>query len=264
MDKIDIYWFSGTGNTLLLALELEKKLSEKGRTVRLLAIEKSKPENIDPDAMLGIVVAVAEQGTYRNVWNFLENLPEVNGTKSFLLDSLGYYSGGILGPVKKILKRKGFKTIAAKEIIMPNNFYKKRSKPEKELIKREKGMKKVAIFADRLISGKGYWFDIPVYSTLISLFSRSDTIDKFYQRLLPVVFHDDKCTRCNICVKICPSNHINRTGENAPENTNYKCLHCLRCFGYCPVKAITIGNKNNVPYHAVPLPTLQKYMKMGN
>jgi len=261
MKKIDIYWFSGTGNTLLLAIELEKYFIEKGKDVRFLPIENAKPEKIDPEAVLGIVAAVAEQGTFSIVWKFLDSLPDVKGTGAFFLDSLGYYSGGILGPVKKILKNKGFNALGAKEVLMPNNFYKKKSKPEKEQLLRDKGIKQVYKFADKILNNKGVWFDIPVYSTLMSLLSTSDKADSFYRKVIPVTINETKCTSCNLCVDLCPVGHLSRIEGGIPSVTGGTCIHCLRCYAYCPVQAITIGNKKNIPYHAVPVSLLLKNKK---
>ena len=118
---------------------------------------------------------------------------DVKGTGAFLLDTLWYYSGGILGPVKKILKKKGFQTIAAKEIRMPNNFLRKKINPEKDALKRDMGIKQVHTFASRLVAGKGIWIDIPIYSYLMSLPSRSQSTDSFFRKIMPLTFNAEKC-----------------------------------------------------------------------
>jgi ferredoxin len=261
--KIDIYWFSGSGNTLLLAMQLEEILKSRGKEVRLLPIEQTKPEDIDPEAMLGIVTAVAEQGTYILVWEFLQKLPRVDGTKTFLLDSMGYYSGGIVGPVKKILKRKGYNPFHAKEIIMPNIFYKKKKSPVKDELIRNKGLKKLEIFADKIIQERGLWIDIPFYSAAMSLVSRSHRMKNLYRKIIPVTFHDEKCTRCDLCVKLCPVGHISRVEDNAPVGTGETCIHCQRCYAYCPSNAITIGNEKNVPYRALKVKVFQEQLNRG-
>ncbi len=250
MDKIDIYWFSGSGNTLLLAWELEKYLQTKDIAVRLLPIEKSNPQDIDPHAVLGIMTAVAEQGTYSLVWDFLEALPQVAGTGAFLLDSLGAYSGGILGPVKKILRNKGFHPLGAKEILMPNISFKRRCNEEREGVIRSKGVKKVHQFADKLIQGRTIWIDIPFYSRFISFFSRSPRMNALYKKLITVRFHEERCIKCNLCVKLCPVDCITREGNEIPIRSPGSCLLCQRCFAYCPSKAITFGSNKNLPYQA--------------
>ena len=44
-ERIDIYWFSGTGNTLSVAREMAEIFTEAGKTVRLLPMETTDPEN---------------------------------------------------------------------------------------------------------------------------------------------------------------------------------------------------------------------------
>ena len=220
-----------------------------GQHVRL-PIEKADPSKIDPQAMLGIVTAVAEQGTYTLVWDFLKALPKVENTSAFLLDSMGMYSGGIVGPVKSILKKKGFKALVAKEIKMPNIFYKKRKTPDKDIHIREKGLLHIHRFARDVISGKKHWFDIPVYSYLMSLISKSHILKDFYQKIIPVTFKDSKCIRCDVCVQLCPVNHLTRVNNDIPQGIGRSCIHCQRCYSYCPTEAISIGSEKNIPYRA--------------
>lgn len=264
MNKIDLYWFSGTGNTLLLAKELQKYLISKGKEVRLLAMESSDPKEINPDAMLGLIPAVAVQGTYPLVWNFIEALPEVDGTNVFLLDSMGAYSGGIIGPVKRMLKKKGFRTLIAKEIIMPMNYRRKKIRLEKEVFRREKGLMKIKDFADKLLSDKGSWRDVPVYSTLMSLFSRSKGFWNMYRKYSPVLVDEKKCTRCDLCVKLCPVKHLNRSGETVPLGNGDSCIHCQRCFSVCPAQAIQYGRGNFQQYRIMKAGNLSEQIKKGN
>ena len=59
---------------------------------------------------MGLVIPVADQGTFPLVWDFINHMPETdNHTGVFLVDTMGYYSGGIIGPVGKILKKKALK-----------------------------------------------------------------------------------------------------------------------------------------------------------
>ena len=178
-------------------------------------------------------------------------MPHVSGTGAFLLDSLGIYSGGILGPVKTILRKKGFKPLGAKEIIMPNNYFKRKYNEEKEALKRADGVKKVHQFADKLIQGRTFWFDIPLYSRFISFFSRSLNMGKLYKKLIIIKFNTNKCTKCDLCVKLCPVDCISRKGDDIPVRSNETCLLCQRCFAYCPTNAITIGSEKNLPYKAL-------------
>ena len=256
-----IYWFSGCGNSLLIAIEINKHLSQLGCDAKLFPMEKVNPASIDKSAIIGFVIPVAGQGTYPIVWDFLKGLPYVEGTPCFLVDTLGIYSGGILGPVKSIVQRKGFVPLAAKEILMPNVFQKRKNDPEKEKKKTENGKYKAREFCDRLVDHKGSWFDIPGYSWLMSLFYRSTRSITFYRKLFPLVLNLDNCIQCGLCVKLCPVGHLTMKGEKSIPEQGTTCILCHRCFAYCPTRAITIGNKKAVVYHALPLDALLLHLK---
>ncbi|MEA2076612.1 MAG: EFR1 family ferrodoxin [Candidatus Marinimicrobia bacterium] len=255
-----IYWFSGTGNTLIIALEIRDTLLKYGCEVKLYPIDKTDPKTIDQNAIIGFVVPVAGQSTYPFIWEFISDLPKVNNTACFFVDTLGYYSGGILGPVKHILKRKGFIPLAAKEILMPNNFQKMKSRPEKEMKIIEKGKVKVRKFCEKLLTGKGTWWDIPVYSSFLSLMYRHRPLVNIFKKILPFVIDKDKCTQCGICIDLCPEKSLTMDETIGIPVNNSNCTLCLRCFAYCPTHAIYIGSKKAVPYKALALKELTTYL----
>ena len=218
-------------------------------------MEKTDPSRIDKSAIIGFVVPVAGQGTYPLVWDFLEGLPDVAGTPCFLVDTLGFYSGGILGPVKKIIARKGYTPLAAKEILMPNIFMKMKSSPEKEKKIVERGKAEAQKFCGQLIAGKGTWRDIPVYSSLMSMFYRSRRLIGVYRKMFPLAIDPGKCRHCGTCVRLCPVKNLTMSDKGIPEHGN-SCILCQRCFEFCPAGAITIGNKKAVTYRALKLSEL--------
>ncbi len=121
---VDFYYFSGTGNTLLVAEEIARVLKSDGYSVSLhrmeLFIDKRPP--LEKNAALGLAFPVAVQSTYPFVWKFVESLPEGDGREVFMVDTLATFSGGIVGPLKKALEKKGYTPIGAIEIKMPSNY----------------------------------------------------------------------------------------------------------------------------------------------
>ena len=166
-NKIDLYWFSGTGNSLFITTSIKKKLDSLGYQCSITPLEIMECGDIIKDTTIGIIIPVAMQGTFPLVWDFLRDLPIVDNTELFLVDTLGTYSGGIKGPVKKIVKKKGFKPIGAVEIKMPNLFLKKKpNKNDKNKI--EKALTNINVFCEKLDVNKAHWHDIAGYSTLLS------------------------------------------------------------------------------------------------
>lgn len=257
---INIYWFSGSGNSLIIAITIEETLTASGYKVQLIPLEAANPASVGLNAVIGIVVPVAGQGTYPFIWEFLDGLPTSNGTPCFFVDTLAIYSGGILGPVKKILQRKGYKPLAAKEILMPNIFQKLKSRPAREQKIIDKGKKTAQQFCGKLINGRGSWWDIPGYSYLLSLMYRYRKLVVSWAKMFPLVIREEQCSRCGICIKLCPEKSLVQDSEKRVIVDYAKCTLCHRCFAFCPSGAVTIGTRKAVVYRALPLKKLLGYL----
>ncbi len=239
IDNIDFYYFSGTGNTLLVVKKMKDTFEEEGINVNLFKIEDSNPANINPEHTIGVAFPVAYLSTYPFVWKFIKSLPQVNGTDIFMVDTLGGFSGGIVGPMREIVKKKGYNPIGAKEIQMPINvFYiQDRRTNEKKI---QKGLIEAEKYAVDIINGKVKWDRVPVLSDGIYLLSIGalkligvDLHQKFF------LFNPDrkKCNKCGICLELCPLENI-KEGENGYPEHGLHCEYCLRCVSFCPRRAI--------------------------
>ena len=112
------------------------------------------------------------------------------------------------------------------------------------------------------MNGKGHWFDIPVYSWLISIMYRHRTLVDIWKRMFPYVIDKEKCTKCGICIKLCPENSLVMDEKKGIPVNDSNCTLCQRCFAFCPSNAIQIGDKKTVPYRALPLNELLSYLKL--
>lgn len=247
--EIDYYWFSGTGNTLTVVRRMKDEFEKNGFTVNLKPIEKSDPADIDCGKTIGFGIPVAEQGTYPFIWDFIKGLPECSGTRVFFVDTMMAYSGGIIGPVGKILKRKGYILTGAREIKMPHNFFVRSSGSGKNSEKLNKGLAAAEKFAAELVKGNPVWRDLPVYSDIMSSFSRAEFTWKFFRRFIPLKVDHDICTRCRLCEKLCPVDNWTLNTEKNRMEWRSECVFCMRCFSYCPVNAIHYGSKKNLQYN---------------
>jgi NAD-dependent dihydropyrimidine dehydrogenase PreA subunit/flavodoxin len=253
-----IYWFSGTGNTLLVAREICDCLREHGREARLMPMDRADPAAVPTDAVIGFAVPVAGQGTYPFVWDFLEGLPRADGTPCFLVDTLAMYSGGILGPAKRILKRKGYMPLAAREILMPYNFIKPKDYPERNAKRIEKGKAAARAFCEELLAGKGHWRDIPGYSRFMSIFYRTQKMVSLYRKMFPLRIDPEKCVRCGQCARLCPVGNLAMRGKGSVPEIGDRCVMCQRCFAYCPAEAIYFGKGKAVRYRGVDVKEILK------
>lgn len=233
---IDIYYFSGTGNTLLASEAFAKQATAKGYSVNLTRIEKNFPQQIDPTHIIGLAFPVA-MSTYPFIWNFIHGLPKVSGTKIFMLATMAGGSIGLVGRLRSILSKKGYLPIGAHQIRMPLNiFFILNEEKNKKL--REKGIASSTLFAEKIANGTASWPRFPVFSDiayLIYLAVISSWKCKWLQRIFRYKIDEAKCTKCGLCAQLCPIGNINL----APfAKLDLKCQYCMRCISYCPTQAI--------------------------
>ncbi|MBN2545485.1 MAG: EFR1 family ferrodoxin [Spirochaetes bacterium] len=238
MTNIDIYYFSGTGNTKLIVDKMKDCFNANNFKTNLYKIEKSNPEKINLKNTIGLAFPVAFQSTYKFIWDFIYKMPATRKkTIIFMVDTLHLFSGGIVGPLKQIFKNKGYNTIGAKEIIMPNNLYPQKINVKKNKIKIAKGLKKAEKYTYELINNKSKWINIPLLPYMLHkvssssfLLKKSNELGKRYK------IDKNRCTKCGICINLCPVQNI--IMNDYPIYLD-KCQLCQRCMIYCPENAIS-------------------------
>lgn len=253
MENVDVYYFSGTGNTLLVAKKMIETFQENGIDVEIHKIEDSNPSLIDLEHIIGIAFPVAIFSTYPFVWNFIRSLPTAKGTEIFMVDTLGGFSGGIVGPLREIVKKKGYNPIGAKEIQMPTNiFFIEDEDTNKKKV--EKGLKEARQYSLDLINGESEWSRVPVLSDAMHLLSRGAlklTGVELHQKWFLFDADVEKCNKCRICVDLCPVGNIKMENKEYPKH-GFNCEYCLRCVSFCPRQAIPAKfNYKGKTYHAV-------------
>jgi NAD-dependent dihydropyrimidine dehydrogenase PreA subunit len=248
---VDIYYFSGTGNTRLVVKAMAEVFRESGVTTRMFRIEETDPRKIDLAHTIGLAFPVAIQSTYPLVWDFIEKMPQGQRTGVFMVDTLAAFSGGVIGPLRSILQKKRYYLLGAKEIRMPSNNFPKRINPEKNETKIKTGMKKAREFAASLIKGTARWRRVPLISDLICALSRSNKAREYLKRRGSHLTVDQaKCSRCQSCVELCPVGNISM--EDYPIFID-RCQQCMRCISFCPTGAIAVLGKTYEIYRAAKL-----------
>lgn len=252
---VDFYYFSGTGNTLLVVKKMQETFENNGINANLYRIEDSDPENVNLKHTIGLGFPIAELSTYEFVWKFIKSLPQSNGTEIFMVDTLGGFSGGIVGPMREIVKKKGYNPIGAKEIIMPPNiFYIQDEGTCKQKV--EKGLIKAEEYTKDILNGKSKWGRVPILSDALyytSLLGLKITDTELNQKMLYLAPDKEKCNKCGTCVKLCPINNLKIGEEDYPENLMH-CEYCLRCTSFCPKGAIPCKiNYKGKTYQAVKI-----------
>ncbi len=248
--NIDLYYFSGTGNTYNIMEVVFDFFKNKNFNINKYKIEKTNPKNINIDNTIGLIFPVGFQSTYQFIWRFFEKLPKTNKkTEIFMIDTLAEYSGGIVGPLKKLLNKKGYKTIGAIEIIMPSNLFAKLNEEEKQE-KIEKGKNKAREFCKLLLENKTKWEKQNIISDVLSLITRMEHPLNRMRGFFKIEVDKIKCVKCGICEKLCPVNNI--TIKDFPQFA-HSCNYCMRCIMFCPENALNLKYFNLSQYKSTEL-----------
>ncbi len=247
MSNVDLYCFTGTGNTLLLCKRMQKVFDSKGSKTRLLRIENEDPKRIVPENIIGLAFPVAIFSTYPLVVRFIKGLPKVDGTQIFMLDTMGGFSLGLVSHVRSLLRQKGYRTIGAKQFIMPDNFTPSLEKDVKNPEILERALEKAEKYANRLWEGKTLWRAVPVLPGLIFWLSQLIfKIPDFKKKSVKMV--QQNCAKCGLCAKLCPVKNI--AIREYPVFLD-KCELCMRCIAFCPTHALYRKKPDEHRYKAV-------------
>lgn len=245
---IDFYYFTGTGNTLLVVRAMSEVFREHGLVVNLRRMELASCGDVAMDHVLGLAFPVAVQSTYPLVWEFMRALPQAQGTEAFMVDTLMMYSGAIVGPLRQVLRDKGYRPIAAREIIMPNNFYPLRIDEGKKA-KIAKGLEEARCYAQEIIEGRAHWGHIPVLPDLFHALVGNAMVWKGVAAVgRRFVVDKALCTQCRLCERLCPVDNIALAPY--PEYGG-KCQQCMRCVSFCPTEAIRLPWFRHERYRSV-------------
>ena len=256
MKSLDLYYFSGTGNTILVVEKLIEVFLKNNIKVNAFKIENSKPGEVDTGKTIGLAFPVSMQSTLPFIWDFIKKLPDTtSSTEIFMVDTLHAFSGAIVGPLKRVLIKKGYNPVGAKEIIMPNNF-KNKINPEKDKETIEKGLKNAEEYALSLINKNAEWENIPILPLIFYFLVSRRFLWNFVKKYGSKFRIDySSCTRCGICSEICPVNNIKM--PDFPEHKN-KCQLCMKCVMFCPTEAIKIPFIKIKRYKSVNIDKMKK------
>lgn len=249
--KVSLYYFSGTGNTLLVCKKFKEELEKVGVKVRLYAMEKESPSNIDLKSTIGLAFPVAVFTTYPLVMDFIKKMPVAEGSKVFMIDSMGAFSCGVRSVIKNILRRKGYEPVAAMQVVMPDNFYYTAEKAKANPGILANGLQGTSLLAERFLKGELAWKDFPILPELV--YHISQIIFKMPSFRKAIKFSKEKCIKCGLCAKLCPVDNI--IIHEYPVFSS-KCQMCMRCLSFCPTNAIYRKKTAEVFYKAVKVEDL--------
>lgn len=228
-----IYYFSGTGNSLKVAKDLNEQLEDS----KIIQICKNNISIIEDNHIdkVGFVFPVYFWGVPMMVKNFIESFKINKQAYVFAIATYGGMAGSSLSQIKKILNKKDIMLAASFAVHMPGNdqlLYQpisedkqiKLFKSEKEQIYKIASAIKNSQHIENKINAIINTFGKLVYSTF-----KPQNNDKNF-------WTDEKCIGCGMCLKVCPANNI-AIYEGKPK-WQHQCESCLACMQWCPQKSI--------------------------
>lgn len=239
--SIGIFYFSGTGNTKIVAELFEKEFKSNGANVKIIAIEdilrKRVPLVINKYDIIGMGYPIHAFNAPKIFFDFIDRIPFIKNKKTFTFktsgDPWGY--GGATIFVRDKLKSKGFDVFHENLIVMPANVV---IKYNDNLVKQlyNTAIRKVKKMAEEILLGK---VKLQKNSFLLKIFTRIfSTMEssgaKYFGKDLKV---SKSCNLCEICIRNCPTNTIYK--EDNKIMFNKDCALCMRCIYNCPKMAIS-------------------------
>ena len=243
MKKIELKYFTGTGNSLQVLNRMKNEFQKNDYDVDIASI--TDDEDFDCDCELaGFCFPVYAYGLPRICRTYLNSLPvQQTSKKVFLVVSAGNPDeiGYALEIGKEILRKKNFEVVYSEAVQMPSNWIPFMVTPPKNQAQAflEKGAEKAAKIANNIMNGISFHhvFNIPKSMNRSGFLFEYYSFHKLGINFMWRIFRtSENCNSCGMCAKICPTKSI-EIKEGKPRWKS-SCEQCMRCVNYCKQEAI--------------------------
>jgi ferredoxin len=249
----EVYYFSGTGNSLFVAKQIKERIN--GKLIPIPTVMEKAHIRTDAD-VVGIVFpvyyAVNDCGIPLIINRFIHKLESLDSKYVFAVCTCGNMPGTTVENVSKLVKSQGGE-LAAGFTAKMNNKTLSQEKQDKTLANQKKKLDVICKYVQSRKKGKletrGIMRKIVLapllYLAIKPSFSRryrklSGSPSLPFSELIPIAdgsFRvNDKCSSCGICSHVCPVNNI-KLVDGRPV-WQHHCETCLACYSWCPQGAI--------------------------
>ena len=245
----EIYYFSGTGNSLHVAEELQKKISDS-KLIPIVSLLRN--DIIETDAeTVGFVFPLHGMTVPIPVKKFIEKVNLKSSKYNFAIVTRGGTKCFAFKKIDKILKRKGKCLDSYFYLNMVSNDPKFEvydiptnetiAKMESEIQNQLDLIKEIVVKMEKnrntdskFIAPSGFALE------------RLVLLGMFFAEHIPVkdyFYSDAKCTGCGTCAMVCPSQKIEIIDGKPIWHNKVQCYMCYACLNYCPQQSIQISSK---------------------
>jgi len=243
--KADIYYFTGTGNSLAVAKDIAKEVD--GELISIPYVIGK--DTIKTSAKVIIIIfPVYYWGVPLIIERFIKKIENLNNKNIYAIATHGGGPGVVINIFEKMIEGCSGKLAAGFTVNMPGNYVVRygafSEEKQKELF--EKWGDKVKVIAEYIKDNKRGKKENSnmIVNLLISNLIHNYSV-KHMSKVEKNFWVDEKCNKCGICKRICPVSNIDLNSGNPVWNS--KCEQCFACLQWCPQEAIQYGKKT--PMH---------------
>ena len=238
-----IYYFSGTGNSLKIAKDISKAISDC--RLRHIAAVMARRDTTPVDSeKVGIIFPVYVDGLPIIVEKFLRSLKTQPGAYIFAVANYGGAAGGSLLQADNILREQGCNLSAAFGLKMPDNtqilFPPSSKEEQKEDFDNE--IMEAAVIGGKIAKGMTVGLEL-IQDAQRSLGASWQRPQFDPQKMAASFTTNDTCDGCALCEQVCPVDNI--AIEGAKPRWLDHCEQCLACMQWCPHEAIQFSKRTS-------------------
>ncbi|MCP4133623.1 MAG: (4Fe-4S)-binding protein [bacterium] len=258
--SMEIYYWSGTGNTLKIARRAGDVAEKSGYAVSITPVSHADPKKAPQNEKESFLVLAMPAHGFTAPWSMIKfamKLRRGKGTRALSIATRGgaypgFYLRGLSASasflIAMILFVKGYRVKGIISIDMPSNWTAIVPGMNEEHNKRflSRGKDKIETFMTKIISGKRHLVSPDNIFEFISGLALAPLsfVYLIWARFFfaKLFFANNRCNSCGVCAKNCPHNAILMKGKPSFPYWTFKCESCGRCMSYCPKEAVEAGH----------------------
>lgn len=253
----EIYCFSGTGNSLHVARELQRRLPDT-KLIPILSLEKQESVTTHGETV-GFVFPHYASTLPKVMHTFIEKLDLESARYLFAVATRGRTKTMAFDEIDGILAKKGRRLDSFFAITMPSGSeplvetYADKITEERIRLLESKMLSRLdsiqSIILNRKTCREEDLGDVLPPPFLVPFLPLLDAISPYLVRFGKLVessfdlYHDDRCTGCGVCAKVCLAEKVQMVDRKPVWQEAIKCHGCFACLNYCPEESIQVRSK---------------------
>jgi len=239
----EIYYFSGTGNSLHAARELRKRIPETEQIPIVSLLDRNIIKtNADT---VGFIFPIQLAMAPAPVIEFVKKMDLKSAEYIFAVATRAGSQHRAFIDLENILKKKGKTLDSFFSLNMPSNdpkFEGWKPATREEIRKLESDIQnKLDSIQEIILKKEKIHEEDTEFITPMPAFPILSIFLPFLSRFYNVEFYaDSKCIRCGTCEKVCLSGKVKMIDEKPVWQKDVQCFFCHACLNYCPQHAVQI------------------------